>query len=124
MTSDATQSLPQQPLPDSGPHVQSSGADAAEPDKTTTSEKLKVLDRQARALEKRRVAVTETAVDLVVHHRQRLSPTARRAGLTAWALRKAVYEHPEMLAIFGPSDGGPEQEGAAGPVPGGRKLRG
>ncbi|MFF4607816.1 hypothetical protein ACFY12_34385 [Streptomyces sp. NPDC001339] len=65
-----------------------------------TEKRLRILDRQRRALDVRRDAVTETAVDLVLHHRQELGPTARRAGLTVHALRQAVHAHPEIAPIL------------------------
>ncbi|NEE37973.1 hypothetical protein G3M53_72820 [Streptomyces sp. SID7982] len=64
--------------------------------------KLALLDRQARAFARRRDAVTATAVDLVVHHQEHLGATASRAGLTPHALRRAVYEHPEVAPIVRP----------------------
>ncbi|MFI7236878.1 hypothetical protein [Streptomyces cyaneofuscatus] len=63
-------------------------------------------------------------MDLVVRQRQSLGPTARRAGLTAWALRKDVFEHPEMVAVFGTPGGGPEQEKAGPSAPGSTELWG
>ncbi|MFH8410989.1 hypothetical protein ACH4FX_40400 [Streptomyces sp. NPDC018019] len=67
---------------------------------TETEKRLRLLDRQRRALDMRRDAVTATAVDLVLHHGQELGPTARRAGLTAHALRQAVHAHPEIASIL------------------------
>lgn len=65
-----------------------------------TEKQLQLLDKQRRALDARRDAVTATAVDLVLHHGQELGTTARRAGLTAHALRQAVHAHPEIAPIL------------------------
>lgn len=73
--------------------------------------KLALLDRQARVFNRWRDTVTATAVDLVLHHKEHLGPTATRAGLTAHALRQAVHEHPEVAPIVYPER---YQETAAG----------
>jgi hypothetical protein len=65
-----------------------------------TEKQLRLLDRQRGALERRQAAATATAVDLVLHHGQALGPMARRAGLTSYALRKALYAHPEMALLL------------------------
>ncbi|SBT94008.1 hypothetical protein GA0115233_107642 [Streptomyces sp. DI166] len=64
--------------------------------------KLALLDRQAKVFNHHRETVTATAVDLVLHHREPLGPTATRAGLTAHALRQALHEHPEVAPIVYP----------------------
>lgn len=76
---------------------------------TETEKRLRLLDQQRRALDRRRDTVTATAVDLVLHHGQKLDPTARRAGLTTHALRQAVHAHPEIAPIL---LGTPETPGA------------
>jgi len=74
--------------------------------RSETEKKLALLDRQRRAFDRRRDAVTATAVDLVLHEGQALGATAARAGLTAYALRNALHAHPELDAILRPEPPG------------------
>ncbi|MFG2177848.1 hypothetical protein ACGFLS_03860 [Streptomyces abikoensis] len=46
----------------------------------------------------REAAAVEVAVDLVVRHQQLLGPMARRAGVSAHRLRKAVMADEDVLA--------------------------
>ncbi|MFF4408524.1 hypothetical protein ACFY1P_21830 [Streptomyces sp. NPDC001407] len=49
-------------------------------------------------------AAIEAAVDLVVRHQQLLGPMARRAGVSAHCLRKAVYADPDVAALMRKAD--------------------
>ncbi|MEV4502608.1 hypothetical protein [Streptomyces klenkii] len=52
----------------------------------------------------RETAAIKAAADLVVRHQQQLGPMARRAGVSAHRLRKAVMAHPDTVALLQKSD--------------------
>ncbi|WP_162890184.1 hypothetical protein [Streptomyces olivoreticuli] len=67
------------------------------------------LEKALRRLDSLRKAGRETAaiklaVDLVVRHQQLLGPMARRAGVSAHRLRKAVYADLDVAALIRKAD--------------------